>query len=59
MVNILFMLTCRSYVSFVVENNALKFTDVSRLLFERQSVLSDLGFNVLEISQGNNNCIAV
>lgn len=40
-------------MSVVVENNALKFADVRRLLFERKSVLSDLGFNILEISQGN------
>ena len=46
-------------MSFVVEDNALKFTDVSRLLFERQSVLSDLGFNILEISQGNNNSCSI
>lgn len=44
-------------MSFAVENDALKFTEVNRLLLERQSVLTDLGFNILELSQGEKkNC---
>ena len=41
----------RSYVSFSVDNN-LNFSMVERLITERQSVLADLDFAILELSQG-------
>ena len=42
----------RSYVTFSVDEDALNFTQVNRQLVERQSVLADLDFNVLDLSRG-------
>ena len=44
--------THRSYVSFSVDSDALPFTEVSRVITDRQSVLAALEFNILELSQG-------
>ena len=39
-------------MSFAVENDVLNFTVVNRLVMERHNVLTDLGFEVLDLSQG-------
>jgi hypothetical protein len=39
-------------VSFSVDNNELNFSAVERLITERRSVLANLDFDVLELSQG-------
>ena len=46
------MYFCRSYASFSVENDELNFSAVERLIIERQNVLADLDFEILELSQG-------
>ena len=40
-------------MSFSVDNDELNFSEVNRLITERQSVLADLDFEILELSQGN------
>ncbi len=35
-----------------MDNNELNFSTVERLITDRRSVLSDLDFDVLELSQG-------
>ena len=37
---------------FSVDNDELNFSTVERLITDRRSVLSDLDFEVLELSQG-------
>ena len=39
-------------MSFSVDSDALPFTEVSRVITDRQSVLAALEFNILELSQG-------
>ena len=39
-------------MSFSVENDELNYSTVERLITERQSVLADLDFEILEVSQG-------
>ena len=39
-------------MSFSVENDELNFSTVERLITERQDVLADLNFEILELSQG-------
>lgn len=38
-------------MSFSVDNNELNFSTVERLITDRRSVLADLDFEVLEVSQ--------
>ena len=40
-------------MSFSVDNDELNFSTVEQLITDRRSVLSDLDFEVLELSQGN------
>ena len=42
-------------MSFSVDNDELNFSTVEQLITDRRSVLSDLDFEVLELSQGNFN----
>ena len=39
-------------MSFSVDNDELNFSAVQRLITERQSVLADLDFEILDLSQG-------
>ena len=39
-------------MSFSVDNNELNFSMVERLITERQGVLRDLDFEILELTQG-------
>lgn len=39
-------------MTFSVDSDALNYTEVNQLMTERRSVLADLDFEVLELSQG-------
>ena len=46
-----------AYVSFSVENASLSFEDVRQLVLERGDTLTQLNFQILELSQGKFNTL--
>ncbi len=46
------LLVHRTYVSFSVEGDALSYENVEQLLMQRRETLAELGFEILQLSQG-------
>lgn len=42
----------RTYASFSIEGDVQSFEEVQQLVMERRETLADLGFEILELSQG-------